>query len=238
MGSLDDVDSPVRGEFQDPDDPDDYEGMNPAQVQARQALIDDLLRNSHQPQDRQTLQGSEFLRRQKSQMGEAISHPPEVLEAYNISVLGSGYREREAFDVIIQDDVKIGEYLDESPDNLVFLVGSDVFFSERSRVTGLMPVYECQRANSMAAFTDNVYINVTNLGAPFVGVADYGAFKTLVINSNYQVFRLRHTGRNTGPLATYRVRHLGGSWVGDSHCQAGSDVPYYATYIPCTPKEV
>jgi hypothetical protein len=244
MGNLDDDSDDDDGPIGDFDPYDDYDPYDQdreptaAELQMREAFLADLARNQ-QPQDHQTHQGAEFLEEQATQMGEPSVYSPKTLEAHNVALLGADYRTREVFDVITQDDVKIGDYLDESPDNIVFVLkkrgGSDIFFSERRRVATLLPVYECVNAESMAAFTDNVYINVTNLGAPFVGVADYRAFKTHVMNTNYQVFMLRHSGRNTGPLVTYRVRHLRGNWVGDSHCQTGSDVPYYATFIPCEP---
>jgi hypothetical protein len=169
----------------------------------------------------------------------------QELDAYYKSVLGDDYLEQEIFDTIGQKGVIIGEYLDEDSDNLIFQVKGKssekmVFASSRSLVQRMLPLYECTEAGSMSSFTGNVYISLTNIGCPCVGVANYDALKML-IRSNCQIFQLRAvtevkegliTEVYTGPLASHRVRYLDGMYVSDSHCQRGSEMAYYATFIP------
>jgi hypothetical protein len=166
-----------------------------------------------------------FIEDQKEEMDTrrpVINFPPETLDTYYKSVLGDDYLAKEVFDTIIQTEVKIGEYLQGDPDNIIFQVAEGMeFTSSRSQIQKVLPLYEC--TDSMSSFSENVYISLTDMGCPCIGVANYDALKML-IRSNYQIFQLRNTKRKTGTLVRYSK--------GYTHCQSGSEMDYYATFIP------
>jgi hypothetical protein len=212
--------SDTGNDFEDEDV--DYEDSDAEQERARQA-------------DQREAQ---FIEVQKEEMDKRRPFVEfQELDTYYKSVLGDDYLEQKFRDTICHDEeeVIIGEYLQDS-DNIIFQVKGEssekmMFASRRSQVQRMLPLYECTVADSMSSFTGNVYISLANMGCPCVGVANYDALKML-IRSNCQIFQLRATGVIKGPVASHRVRYLGGMHVNDSHCQSGSEMYYYATFIP------
>lgn len=145
-------------------------------------------------------------------------------------MFGDGYRDMEFYDVIEMEDVNIGSYLDDDPENIVFVVkeGPDsppvLFGSSRSQVRSKMAIYDC-------AVETNRYLSMNALGYHGVAVMSYEAAKVAILKSNYQIFALRRAG-TTDKLISHEVRHLEGSLIGALHCQDGSESPYYQIHVP------
>lgn len=134
------------------------------------------------------------------------------------------------------DEVLIKDYLKEDKDNILVKVGDIIFLTERPGVKGLKPLYPCAEAHRLGTVDRNTtYINITSMGCPCQGVADYKITKTLV-DSPLQVFNFRYTGATSWPLVSDGVLNDNEDWVSDLHCQDGSEQPICEIYIPNTPE--
>lgn len=153
--------------------------------------------------------------------------PAEDRENYYSQIFGPGYSSWTFFDAIMQDDTTVKEYISDSPDNIIFvIVGAPpvLFASNRSQIRNNTALYDCDDHRKK-------YISLTNIGYHGVGVANYSAVKTAVLNSNYQLFALR-LGGNTNRLISHNILFLGDNMVSGFHCQEGTQMPYYQIYIP------
>lgn len=152
----------------------------------------------------------------------------EARDTYYTQMFGPGYKSMTFYDAIEMEDKEISSYIAEDPDNIVFVIMDEpkiIFSSRRSVVQAQMAFYDCDDESLR-------YISLANLGYHGTGVADYDAVKRAVLHSNYQMCALRPTGRNTGKLISHEIRHFDDTVVGGYHCQEGSQMPYYQTFIP------
>ena len=152
------------------------------------------------------------------------------LQSYYQETFGSTYNDLTLQDVITLEEVKVKDYIAEDKDNIIFVIKTpskpDVLFgSKRSVIANQMAIYDCDDDTKK-------YISLSNIGYHGTGATDYNAIKTTVLKSNYQIIRLRPSGDNTGKLIRHEVRHFGDSVVGNVHCQEGSQMPYYQTFVP------
>ena len=227
-----------RAQSQPPPQPQTRQQLQHLQVeqeleQSRRHEQQQMQAYERQRNQQQMEKEQEFLRIQQTDLNQPkLVLSAEELEVEYVKMLGVDYRKRPIFDVIMNDDTFIGDYIDEDTDNLVFFVDGLSFTGSRNSLVSTMPLYECTNENSMASFTDGKFISLTNLGCPCVGVASYDAFKQVIINTNYQIFQLRDSKRKTKTLASHRTRYLGGLYVSDAHCQTGTASTYYELYVP------
>lgn len=161
--------------------------------------------------------------------------PPEMREQYYTNVLGPNYRtimDTDAFG----DTVSLGEYLDESEDNIIIKIDagrgpSMIFRTSRTGAKVAQPLYQCTKTNSLAGVDTSIrYVNITNLGCGAIGIANFDAI-SIMLHSNYQVILLRDSGVISRPLVSHAVMS-GGTPVSDAHCQDGTQSNIYKVYIP------
>jgi len=162
--------------------------------------------------------------------------PEEIEQYYSMFNMDD-----EVLDPIIYDNVKVRDYIEEQNEtggrsNIIFYIHhaggpAEKVATNKDVVCGeLRLMYECSKVDSMAAFTENKYVNLRNYGAAG-GVANAEAFARVVCGSNLQIFVLRRTEKITNTLASHAARY-GGSRVSDAHCQDGTQEPYYQLYVP------
>lgn len=173
---------------------------------------------------------------------EKKNYPPtktskQEREKYYVSVLGEDYRSKTIFNTIMQEDVRIGDYLDEDEDNIIFVLDGSNFVSSRALTGTVLPLYECEHVDSMSVIYDKKYITLSNIGCPCIGVADYDAFRTVVTYGDYQIFQLRLTPIKTKTLVSHAIIYMDDDLSSDWHCQSGSQMSYYQLYVPSSKNE-
>lgn len=164
--------------------------------------------------------------------------PVAVRNQYYASVLGSTYRNINFTDPL-GDAINVGEYLDESSDNILFKIngtnGSMIFGSSREAAKKAKPLHECIEDMWTKARRNQVvrprYTNLANIGCPCVGVASYDAVMTL-LHSDYQVIVLRESANMSGKLISYDVLYREQNGFSDAHCQDGTQSRIYQVYMP------
>ena len=156
-------------------------------------------------------------------------------ESYNIDMLGEDYKSLEFTDVF-GDKVKVGEFLQESPDNMVVRIqdeGRNIWFeTQKSGISSMKPLYPCREENRLGTVNEDIrYINLGRLGCPCQSVANYDAVMR-IINSNLQIISLKSPNppKKTKTLVSHEVLHDGEDWVSEAHCQDGTQATYYQTY--------
>lgn len=78
---------------------------------------------------------------------------------------------------------------------------------------------------------DDRLLNISSIGCPCRGVADYDTIQWLVA-SPYQLIVLQQTDTMTGTVVSHEVRYMRRTVISDLHCQEGTEQAYYATYVP------
>ena len=90
----------------------------------------------------------------------------------------------------------------------------------------LLALASKERPNSMAQINDVMYYNLRRISAA-TGMVNYEAMKHVIVDSNYQIFKLRKTPEKTKTLVSYDRDH-----VSDDHCQSGTEKDIYQIHVP------
>lgn len=173
--------------------------------------------------------------RHETRLRETPTFTAEELDAYHRSVIDM---DMEIFDTIAREQVLIGDFIRSNPENVIIKIldpsgSGTVFTSSKEHIKAELPVYECKDADSMSVMYNYRLINLEPLGCPCQGVADYDTIQWLM-EGPFQVLVLKHTDRKTSTLVSYQARHYT-DYVGNFHCQTGTNQTYYATYVPSLP---
>jgi hypothetical protein len=158
----------------------------------------------------------------------------EDKKAYYKQILGEDYLELTIFNSLMQEDIKVKEYFSEDKDNMLVIIEGtprQIFAINRQHAKSMLPLYECTNPDSMALIEDRKYMNLSSLGCPCRGVADYNAFHNL-LDAMYRIVVIRLTPRKTKTMVDHDILHHDAGVVGGNHCQSGSESYYYSTYIP------
>jgi hypothetical protein len=154
-------------------------------------------------------------------------------DSYYTMLLGKDYKDIMFFDSIMQDDVKLGNYISEDPDNIVFIIDKIKLFStSRAHVNTVLAHYECQEPDSMAEMSNEKLLSLSPLGCPCVGMVKYTAIKHIVVDSNLQIFSLRNTKKHSKTLVSHEARYIVDDYTSEAHCQTGSEKGMYQIYSP------
>ena len=145
--------------------------------------------------------------------------------------------DKTVMDLIEGMDVPIKDYLAADEDAIVFMIQNlrgpvSYFGTFRSQARLFLGRYECTFSDSARSFTGNRYVMLASLGCPCTGVASYYPFKVLLEDTPLNFFVLKETPRMTRTLMAHTARYMDDSYVGNAHCQAGSEQRYYQILIP------
>lgn len=157
---------------------------------------------------------------------------PKELKTYHKNAFG---KTKTIFDAINQENVNVKEYINDDPDNMIIKIinasGPATWFtSNKTQIKSQLPMYECKTPDSMSVMYDTKLLNLAPIGCTCQGVADYDTVLWLA-STPYQVLVLHNTGRRTGTLVSYDARY-NLTYVSEFHCQTGTELTYYATYVP------
>jgi hypothetical protein len=152
---------------------------------------------------------------------------------YYTELLGKDYMKTKFFDSIGQEDTEVGNYIQEDPDNIVFIIDKTKLFStSRKHVDTILAHYECEKPDSMRVMYNEKLLSLQTLGCPCIGMIIYNAAKHIIADSNFQIFALKNTNVNSKTLVSHEVRYLGRNVVSEAHCQEGSQKHMYQIYSP------
>ena len=145
--------------------------------------------------------------------------------------------DKTVMDLIEVTDVPIKDYLAADEDAIVFMVQNlrgpaSYFGTVRSQARLFLGMHECTFPDSARSFTGNRYVMLAPLGCLCTGVISYYPFKVLLEDTPLNFFVLKETPRTTRALMAHTARYMEDSYVGNSHCQAGSEQKYYQILIP------
>lgn len=157
------------------------------------------------------------------------------------TILGHNWENTKVFDTINQEDVPIGDFIDEDYDHIVFMMQKDgdtpkpFFATRRSLILQNTPRYQCTHRNSAREFDENeVYLSLAGMGCPCVAAVRYIAMITM-LSTSYQIFVLRppeSPPMRTKTLMSHEVRYFSATHIGNPHCQDGTELDIYSIYVP------
>lgn len=169
------------------------------------------------------------LQKQDEERRSYVSHAPKTeRQKHYKQILGRKYKGVTFYNAIDMEEQTVGDFIRRDKDNIIFVIkGSQpvLFTSSRQIIKDRMAIYDCDAEGTK-------YISLTNIGYHGSGAANYDAIKIATLKSNYQIFALKHSGHNTGKLVSHEITYFAEDVVGGAHCQEGSQLPYYQTFIP------
>lgn len=168
-----------------------------------------------------------------------VSVPADLRNQFYALELGSHYQDQ-TFTDAFNDTFKVGEYFDETSDNVLLkVVGTNgwvmLFPTSREASMKVKPRYGCgpdiwHNARRRIP-VEPKYVNLANIGCGCVGVANYNAVMTL-LNSDLQLIVIRETPDMSDTLISHEVLYQGQTGISDAHCQEGTQSRIYQVYIP------
>jgi hypothetical protein len=154
-------------------------------------------------------------------------------EEYYTMLLGKDYKDIMFFDTIMQEDIKLGDYIAEDLDNIVFIIDKIKLFStSRAHVNTVLAHYECGEPDSMDEMLNDKLLSLSPLGCPCVGMIKYDAAKHIIVDSNFQIFALKNTKKQSKTLVSHEARYIANDYTSDAHCQSGSEKGLYQLFSP------
>lgn len=134
----------------------------------------------------------------------------------------------ELYDYILMESIDINEFITESKNNIVFIHEKHYFPLKKTDIQQQMNnpfniVYECtvpDSVNPEKIITSNKFLNCKSIGLH----VDFINTKVMdsILFSNHQIYELVKTDKKFEYIVSHDVLYNQGSWVGASHCQAGS----------------
>ena len=148
------------------------------------------------------------------------------------------------YDAINMEDVKLSDYLEEDPNNIVLEFNGNVFIVNKNHIKKQIPVakyYACfENSGVMARRIDgNIVHNIDKKtilydikkasGLMLDGYLSFASILNL-LNNNIRAFSIAKTTKSVASSISYLIENEGDSWVSGHHCTTGSANVY--TLVP------